>query len=480
MNGKRWILPGLGIILLILFSILPPMAPITPRGMKVIGTFLFTVTWWVSFGTGFPSLLCLAILAITSVMTPKEVFAVSWGNYLVMFVIGALGLIESLRATGFANRFAFWFMSRPFNEGRPWVMLSVFFLANCLTGAFMESSAVCLIFFAIAEPMLIALGCEKGDKLGATVIMGIGWVSIAAMIMTPIGHGSNLVLLDWIQRDFNYRVGFPQWFAIGFPTGVMYTLIIIAYFRFVVRPDVSRFGGAFEYVRQERIKLGTIKLEEKIALSAFLIVAVFWLLPDLGRELVPELSSYVSTLTYAVPPLIGAGLLCAIRVKKQPLLTFRSWMAAVPWATVALIGAIQALRGPLEDPATGIPTLLNNVFTPLLARVPLMVFLLIGILWTVFQTQFMSNFVTVTLTYTAMMPAIIAAKAGNPMAIAFTLWFAARAAVATPSATSSVALAAGSGWVPVGFLMKWGFLLVIPFTLFYTFIVYPMATLIFR
>ncbi len=481
MNGKSWILAGLGIILLILFLVMPPIEPLTPTGMKVIGVFLFTATWWIAYDIGFPSLLCIALMVVTGLMKPNDVIAVSWGNYMNIFVIGVCGIAESLRATGYSERFALWFLSRPFTAGRPWVLLGTFFLSVTLMGAFMETTAVCVIFMAIAEPMLLALGYKKGDTFAATVMMGIGWVSISAMVMTPIGHGVNLVLIDWVKRDMGYNLTFARWFAIGFPSGLLYSLLVFAYLRLIVRPDVSRFGReAFEYIRKQKSKMGAMKLEEKLALAILLMVVVCWLFPDLGKNLFPAASAYVSGLGYAVPPLIAAGLLCVIKIKRQPLLTFQHWMQSVPWGTIALISGIQAIRGPLEDPATGIPQLLNNLFSPLASGLPLLVYIMIGLFWTITQTQFMSNFVTVTLVYTAMMPAALALKLGNPVALAFCFWYGARAAFALPSATSTTALAVGSGWVPIGFMAKWGFPLIIPMVLFFTFIIYPLGLLIFR
>ena len=85
--------------------VLPPIEPVTRLGMKTIGVFLFTVSWWLAVGVGFPSLVCIALVAATGVMTSKEVFALSWGSYLILFVIGALyGLFEGFFVKGKGDR----------------------------------------------------------------------------------------------------------------------------------------------------------------------------------------------------------------------------------------------------------------------------------------------------------------------------------------------------------------------------------------
>ncbi len=56
MKNKAWIIPVLGVLILLFFLVSPPIAPLTKLGMKVVGIFLFTVIWWVSVGVGYPSI----------------------------------------------------------------------------------------------------------------------------------------------------------------------------------------------------------------------------------------------------------------------------------------------------------------------------------------------------------------------------------------------------------------------------------------
>jgi sodium-dependent dicarboxylate transporter 2/3/5 len=153
MNLKSWIAPGLGIILLLVFLLIPPIEPLTTKGMKVVGIFLFTIIWWSTVSVGYPSIICISLFAITGVMTPQEVFAASWGHWLVVFLLGIYGISESLRVTGFSRRFALWFVSRPFNAGHPWRLVGMFLLSCFLVGSFMTSVATCAVFMAIAEPL---------------------------------------------------------------------------------------------------------------------------------------------------------------------------------------------------------------------------------------------------------------------------------------------------------------------------------------
>ncbi|MBA7677583.1 Sodium-dependent dicarboxylate transporter SdcS [subsurface metagenome] len=481
MRGKWWLAPGLMVVVLSVFLLLPPVEPLTSLGMKVIGIFLFTIIGWALLGIGYPSLLCIALLALTGVMTPKAVFAASWGNYLILFILAVFGLAQCLRLTGFSQRFALWFLTRPFTVGHPWLMIAMFLLACTLLGSVMSGTATCITFMAIAEPMLEALGYKKGDRFAATFMMGIAWAATAAFVMTPIGHSSNIMLIDWIQRDTGYVISFPLWMVVGIPTGLLFYLLILGYLRFVVRPDVSKFSSAaVDYIRQERDKMGAMKLQEKLAVGVFLVVVVCWMLPGLAGNILPGVSAYLDKMGYAIPPLIGAGLLCVIRVKNQPLMTFQQWMVGVPWGTVALIAAILVMRDIIGSPETGIPQMLTSIFQPIATSAPFFVYRLIGQFWVSTQTNIMSNLVSASLVYRAMVPAAIAAGVGNPVALGFAIFAGARAGFALPSATTNTALVTGSGWVPVSFMARHGFTVTIGIILLCIFVVYPLASFVFR
>ncbi|MFC2016769.1 SLC13 family permease, partial [Chloroflexota bacterium] len=371
MRGTQWIGAGLGIAALVVFLLLPPFEPLTQLGMKTVGVFLFTVLWWVFIDTGFSSFLCIALFALTGVMGAPEAFAVSWGSWLVMFLIACFGLTEAIRLSGFSHRFAFWFLTRPFTKGHPWLLLSLFFLGVSIMGAFMSTTVTTILFMSLAVPMLEAMGYKKGDRFAAMLVMGIAWAAASSFVMTPIGHGSNLLCMDWLRRDSGYIISFLGWLVVGFPMGLLTYFLLMGAFRFIVRPDVSKFSAmADDYIRREAGSVGPLKLEEKIALCVFFGVVVCWVLPGVAGNILPEVSGYLDKMGFAIPPLIGVALLCIIRVKNQPLLSFRQWMTGVEWGAIALCAAIMAIGAVIGKSETGIPQFLTGLIQPVVTNAP--------------------------------------------------------------------------------------------------------------
>lgn len=481
MRGTQWIGVVLGVLVLIIFLLLPPFEPITRLGMKAVGVLLFTILWWVFVDTGFSSLLAIALLALTEVMTPKEVFAASLGSWLAIFLIGCFGLTQAIRLSGFSQRFAYWFLTRPFARGHPWLLLALFFFGVTVMGAIMSSAVTAILFMSLAVPLLTGMGYKKGDRFAAMVIMGIAWAATASFIMTPIGHAGNMIAIDWIRRDTGYAISFPAWMVVGIPMGLLFFFLLLGVFRYIVHPDVNKFRSmADDYVHGEAGKIGPVKLEEKVALGVFAGVVLFWILPGMLGSILPEVSTYLNKLGYAIPPLVGATLLCMMRVKNQPLLTFHQWMGGVEWGTIALVAAIMAIGEVLGNPQTGISQLLTSAIQPLVANAPFFMVVLVSVLWVVLQTNIMSNLVTAILVYTIMIPAVIAGGVGNPVALGFTIFGSSHYAFSLPSATAVTAIVVGSGWVSVAFLGRYGVMLLIPVILIFTFIGYPLAAFIFR
>ncbi|MDP3879084.1 MAG: hypothetical protein Q8Q07_02095 [Dehalococcoidales bacterium] len=71
MKGTWWIAPAIAVAVLSFFVLLSPVGLLTAAGMTTIGIFLFTVILWVFVGIGYPSLLCIALIAALGIMTPE-------------------------------------------------------------------------------------------------------------------------------------------------------------------------------------------------------------------------------------------------------------------------------------------------------------------------------------------------------------------------------------------------------------------------
>jgi sodium-dependent dicarboxylate transporter 2/3/5 len=345
----------------------------------------------------------------------------------------------------------------------------------------MSLTVTTIVFMAIAQPMLEGLGYKKGDLFSSMVMMGIAWAATASSAMTPIGHALNVLIIDWLEKDFGITMSFAHFMAVGIPMGLLVFGCIILVFRFAVRPKVEQFGEmTAKFIEVESAKLGPMKTDEKWAIGIFLSVVFCWIFPSIFSKLVPGVSLYIKNMGYAIPAIIGATLMCIIRVKDRPVVSFQGWMKdGVDWTTISLCGAVMVIGAAIGREDTGIQLFLTRLFEPIIDKAPPTILLMVTLLWTVLQTNIMSNMVSGSLVYRIMVPATAAVGFGNPAAFAFVISAVANYAFILPSATTSTAIAVGSGWVPMRLMMKYGLLMVIPVVLLFTFIGYPFAAAVF-
>lgn len=98
---------------------LQPGNALTQQGVWVIAVTVPTMYLWLTVNTHWTSILFLAMLICTGVMTPNEVWAGSVGHFAVITMIIFMVLNQCLKETGVINKIATWFITRRFVQNRP-------------------------------------------------------------------------------------------------------------------------------------------------------------------------------------------------------------------------------------------------------------------------------------------------------------------------------------------------------------------------
>ena len=82
MKGKtsKLVMLLISFAFILLFQFIPAPAGLNQTSMQVIGIFIGIMLMWNFIGTDWPSLLCMAILAIFQIMSPGDIFKSGFGN----------------------------------------------------------------------------------------------------------------------------------------------------------------------------------------------------------------------------------------------------------------------------------------------------------------------------------------------------------------------------------------------------------------
>lgn len=465
--------------LYILFGlILPAPAPMTRGGMTVVGILLGTVYLWIRVDIGWPSLFFLGLIGLSGVCAPGELFRQTWGNSMVPFLISAFLLNIVMAETGLTRRFAMFFITRKGNAGRPWRLLTMFFLAVMLMGLVSTSSAITVMFMAIAEEIFKMTGYKKGDRLTEAMMVGIFWVAQGAMAFTPISHVLIPMVFEYIQADFGVTVSYSRYTAGFILCGLAFFLGWIALLRFVIRPDVKKL---------ESLDIGALKAtikpwtkQEKTILIIYLAVICVWCLPDM-LGLIPglgALAAWMSSLGSAVPPMVACGLLCLIHEDGKPIMDFKESCRKLPWNSVFMMASVMGMAYIFGLESCGITQWLTSAIKPLIGGLSPVVFALVVVAFVVIATDFISNTLIASM-YAIIIPVALTIEGCNPIVVALLVAAGCNSSFSFPSGCPAASMATGGGWTRVGFQFKYGILLDLWIIAMYMLLAYPVLLKLF-
>ena len=278
----------IGVLIWAFFWFLCPCpAPLTKEGIRVIGVFLMTVYWWTVMSVGWPSVICLYMLAATGIQSADGILANSWGHGMTAFLAFCFIFNYAMAETGLSKRISLFFVTRRWVKGRPWLVMYMFFFSVFLVSLVVTSSAVGAMFLGIAEQMFSNTGYKEGEELPEATVAYIAWIAQAGQGMTPMSHAVTLLGISLTLSTFGIKVSVLTYCAAGLIMGVVFFILFMFCFRFGIRPNVDKMADLdIDYLKTlipKRTK------RESIVTLGFIALIVMWVFPDI-LELIPVIA----------------------------------------------------------------------------------------------------------------------------------------------------------------------------------------------
>src|SRR5438876_10216149 len=276
---KRFLGLWLGPLLFIAAVLVPPLRNVTPVGMRTVGIFLWTVTWWICEPIPIPatSLASLAMLVLCGVLSVDAAFS-TWSNWICIFLIGACIIGHAMGVHGLTRRIAYCMESLGLVGGDPWRVLVMFGLGAALMSSMLSHVVTTMIFISIAAGLVKTLGFRQGSRYGEALFLAIAWGSNMGVV-TPVAAPTNLIAVG-IAQSMGYRIGFLQWVAICLPVFSVMLGAMFLVLRYVIKPEMPDWPLAQEFWADELKRLGPPARGEKIAGCVFATAMGLWMLPD--------------------------------------------------------------------------------------------------------------------------------------------------------------------------------------------------------
>ena len=425
---------------ILLFQFIPAPAGLNQTSMQVIGIFIGIMLMWNFIGTDWPSLLCMAILAIFQIMSPGDIFKSGFGNSTIAFLLVFFMLSHVLSQVGLTRRLAIWFFTNKLAQRSPWMFVTMFLFGAMFMASFMSQTAALLVFLPIAEQVFKELKYEKGDRFPQMLVLGLGIAVGIGSANTPLGHAIILIPIQLLESQTGLSVNIMAYSAFGIVTGLLIFAALILVYRLLYRPDLNKLRH-YDATRL-RSDLQPMSVQEKISAVLFVVVIVIWLLQGFLKDIAPTVGGYISALGNAVPVMVAIVILCLTKVDGKPIMDYKD----------------AAARG-----------------VPLVSGMNQTIFILVIATLCIIATNFSSNTVCATVFYTISAPIALAMGNINMVALASVIGAAASYAFATPPSTMPMAVVAGTGWVDVKDMFKYGGLMALLSIVILAFVGYPIA-----
>lgn len=483
---KRTITFFLGPAMFILLLLFSPPEGLSIEAWRFLALISWGVVWWVGepFAVPTTSLLLIFMLPVLNILPPEKVYP-NLGNTAIFMLIGAFILVSALTASGLGKRVALWAASRPW-VNTPWRLVIVFSLITMILSAVMPNIPTTVLMLGLVVALLDNLKAPFRGNLTSVLLLSTCIPSIIGGMITPIGATApNFLLIGVMQSTLDTVVPFGLWFVICLPVALLLYVTMLLIWKTLFKLDESSTG--LDKARSSMLdafkQLGKMQKRESYALVALLLAMFFWILPGVVTMILggdnPTAALLNKYLSMEKVALFIAMLLLVVPLdwkNRQFTLSWREAGSAVDPGLLIFVAVAFTLPAAFTE--TGLLQYIIGILQGLVGGLPTIVVLLILV-----------TVVSIIVQFNLIMPAIaiaipisvalIGALGGHPLAAGLSVGMA--AAVNTfvlPITTPVVLIPYSTGRISINHFSKGGIVLTIATIIIFTFVLYPLASLV--
>lgn len=486
--NRSYLFTALGLSIMLFFQLLPVPEPITPAGWALIGLFIGLVILWSFVDLIWPTFIAVVLFGLMAQDIYPQSFQragiyeagmQSFGNWIVIFVLGCLILTATLHKAGTIHRIAFWFLTRDFAAKGLWNFTFMLFLATLVIGCFVDVLPVQIFMLGIAYEIFKDLGYKQGDAWPKLVVIGITFSAIISFAMTPISHPVPLLFLGVMSNITGEPVNLFLYMLVGVPVGLAIFILMAAWFRYffpIGESDLSKFD--LEHIKSK--KPARMELREKAVAAVCAIVLVSWILPGILMLAAPDhaLTGITAKIGLTPPLFVAIALLGFVYVDGRPLANLRSTLAELEWTPVIFLAAVIMVAGAMGQQTTGIPDWMKLNLVPLLEGLgPYAIIITIAVLCCV-MTNFANN-IAVGIVFIVAATPLALSNDMNPFYVGMAVCLGANLAFTIPPSFVPVGIAYASPWNSAGVTFRNGLAVMLISCLVLALLIYPISSMVF-
>jgi DASS family divalent anion:Na+ symporter len=274
---------------------------ITPHAWQLLAIFAATIVGSIARPVPAGAIVFLGVctIALFNVMTPKEALA-GYSDPIVWLVLCAFFMSRGVLKTGLGRRIAFHFI-RAIGQsslGLAYALVST----DTLLAAFIPSNGARAggVIYPIATSLSEAYESRPGEtarRLGAFLLFTVYQGDVIACSTWFTGQISNSLIAKFAFDTAKIQITYGRW-ILGSIVPSLVLLLVVPYVLYrLFPPSVKHTPGAANIAREELVRMGPMKRDERLMLFVFVLVAALWMTTELHH------------INYAVVALLGISVL---------------------------------------------------------------------------------------------------------------------------------------------------------------------------
>lgn len=463
------------VLFMFCFRFIPPVDPITPYGMSILGVFIGLIYGWCFLEDTLPSsLIGLIALGTTMPTGVYGAFASVMSGYVPIILVATFFLVGALMGAGVAEYLVYKVCTAKFAAGRPWILLAVIFFGSWTVGVFTNPMMVTLFLVSIFHPLFKQAGYQPGEKTPTIIISLLCIMSLLGSIVFPWQPPTVLVLTT--ASEVGIPIPFSKYIIILFIFVYVYIALSLVLMKFL-KCDVNRLAEIDFTFLSKKYSKGISKHQKWVLIcilaSCFgcLIISFF---PDgLG------ISSYIkSNLTIIGWMILVAAFMMFVKIDGKRLFTKSDMASYFAWDIFFIIALGTTIGTMLTAEDTGISMWLAEFLGPILSGTNNLTLCIFVTLVALILTNFLNNNVVVILLASIIVALYTQGIIENPIAPLILANVAGNIGFYTPAASYAGALNHSHGYTTPAAIYKWG-LVILVFSVIVCVVVLLLLTSIF-
>jgi DASS family divalent anion:Na+ symporter len=254
---------------------------ITAKSWRLLAIFLGTIVGSIvrPVPAGAMVFLGVAAVALTGTLTPAQALG-GYADPIVWLVLCAFFISRAIMKTGLGRRIAFLFIRAIGHRsiGLAYALVGTDTLLASLVPS--NGARAGGVVFPVARSLAEAYDSTPGPtrrRLGAFLMVTIYQCDVIACAMFLTGQASNVLVAKFAKYVGGVDLSYGRWLVAGIVPGLVALIVVPLVLYRLYPPDVRRTPGATAFAAEELGRLGRMKLDERITLFVFALVAGMWM-----------------------------------------------------------------------------------------------------------------------------------------------------------------------------------------------------------